>query len=202
MALRGLGAFTFGYGLIFGLPGVALVGLIIWLATPTPYVVTAGVTTAAVGTGAAVFSVATLGIGAGVLYGLGALAALYVGAKNGANPDKTAGSILKESIIRPEGLTLTSPFKALASLIWFPFLAIGVGIGKLSLAINAYKKQTSGNPFEDDLGMDKLELVDTSSNAKTNSKEVDPTAQSYNSLYKKPKTAVVEEVESENTLGL
>ncbi|MFA6303040.1 MAG: hypothetical protein WC627_07895 [Legionella sp.] len=202
MALRGLGAFTFGYGLIFGLPGVALIGLIIWLATPTPYVVTAGVTTAAVGTGAAVFSVATLGIGAGILYGLGALAALYVGAKNGANPDTTAGTILKESIIRPEGLTLTSPFKALASIIWFPFLAIGVGIGKLSLAISESRLQASGNPFADDHGMEVIKSADISSNARNNSKEIDPTVNSYHSLHQKPKAAVVEKVGSENTLSL
>ena len=126
----GIGAF---------LIALIIVGIIVGVnAALTSSAPAAGLSAVGAATG---FSVATLGIGAAILYGLGGLAYMFSAAKECYNSDKNVFAMIKSRIVNEDGLSFKGVMKSIGAVLWSPFLLIGGAVGMaVRGGVNAYKK--------------------------------------------------------------
>lgn len=139
-ASRGLGPIA--VGLIMGLPLLVVLGLVGFFTTPMIY-------TAAAATSATVFSAATFGIGALILYGVIGLAYLYSGAQECYKTDNSILGLLKERIVNKDGLSFKGITSSIGAILWTPFLVLG-GLAGMTVkaVVNAFSnsKKDAGQP--------------------------------------------------------
>lgn len=139
-ASSGLG--LIGVGLIIGLPLLVGLGLIGFLTTPMIY-------TAAAATSATMFSAATFGIGALILYGAVGLAYLYSGAQECFKTNKGILGLLKERVVNTDGLSFKGITSSIGAVLWTPFLVLG---GLAGMAVKAAVNAFSGSKTSKDAG--------------------------------------------------
>lgn len=85
--------------------------------------------------GGTLFSVATLGIGALILYGSIGLAYLYSGARECYNTDKGPFDLLKSRITNEDSWSFKGIISLIGTVLWAPFLFIGGVTGMTVKAI-------------------------------------------------------------------
>ncbi|EEZ94593.1 conserved hypothetical protein [Legionella longbeachae D-4968] len=126
------------------------------LLSPTPGVagyaastMTLGATSAGAAT---VFSAATFGLGALVLYSAIGLAYLYSSAKECYSGNKSMMEMMHSRVVNEDGLTVKGIVKSIGAVVWSPFLLIGglAGVG-IKATVNLFNARKSSAQVDEPL---------------------------------------------------
>lgn len=141
---RDIGFFLVGAGAIVGSPFLLFWGLFVIITSPPYYLATAS----AMGAGAGIFSAATLGFGAAIVYGVAGVAYMYSSASQAYSSNDSVWDIVKSRVIPQGQLGIMTVVKAVGSALWAPFLVLGSLTGKgVKLAVNAVSDSNTASAY-------------------------------------------------------